>query len=72
MLLRRCADEIARLRSRVASLEPKAEAYDCIAQVLSMVPQRYHPPTEDFVRALERRIFDMNQVKAADDGRSAQ
>lgn len=64
-VMRRCSDEIKVLRSRIAYLQPKAEAYDNMASLISLLPRPSQGYEEDLAYALDRRIAELTQKDGA-------
>lgn len=61
-MMQRAAHEIRDLRSRVAQLQPKAEAYDNMAALISVaISPRSMGMAEDLAWALERRAAGIEQ-----------
>ena len=58
-MMQRCKNEIMSLRVEIGHLRPKAEAYDDISQILSLLPRRSQGMSEDVVWALDRRIREI-------------
>lgn len=63
-MMQRCKHEIMDLRREVDRLRPKAEAYESVAQVLALLPQRSVGMSEDMVWALDKRIREIEQLSA--------
>lgn len=63
-MMQRCKHEIISLRQEIGRLRPKAEAYDSIAQVLALLPQRSVGMSEDMVWMLDKRIREVEQREA--------
>ena len=62
----RASEEIKQLRAHIAFLAPKAQAYDSIAVVLSLLPQQHQGMGEDLAALLDRRVAFLSSVKEAD------
>jgi hypothetical protein len=58
-MMRRCKDEIQLLRDEIGRLRPKADAYDSLAQVLSLLPRPSVGAGEDIVWRIDRRIREI-------------
>lgn len=58
-MMNRCKQEILTLRSVIARLEPKADAYDNLVRVLRLLPQPSVSMGEDMVWALDKRIREL-------------
>lgn len=58
-MMNRCKQEILCLRTVIACLEPKAEAYDNISRVLRLLPQQSVGMGEDVVWILDKRIREL-------------
>lgn len=63
-MMNRCIHEIRELRSRVDTLQPKAEAYDNIAIVLNLIPRRSQGYGEDLIWVLQKRIQELQPKPA--------
>jgi hypothetical protein len=63
-MMQRCKHEIIGLRQEIDRLRPKAEAYESVAQVLALLPQRSVGMSEDMVWALDKRIREIEQATA--------
>lgn len=61
-MMQRCKHDIIRLREEVDRLRPKAEAYDSVAQILALLPQRSGMVGEDVVWTLDKRIREIEQA----------
>ncbi len=55
-MLKQCVGEITSLRIQIERLEPKADAYDTLRQVIHLLPQPSQGYGEDLVYKLEREI----------------
>lgn len=59
-MARRASEEIKSLRAQIATLRPKAEAYDCLAIILSMAePRQLQGKSEDLAHRLDKRISEL-------------
>lgn len=58
-LMNRTVSEMTELRNRIATLEPKAHAYDTLCTVLGLLPQRSRGMSEDFMRVLKKHIAEL-------------
>jgi hypothetical protein len=58
-MMNRCKDEITSLRARIDRLQPKADAYDNLAIVLSLLPRQSIGMGEDLVWTLDKRIREL-------------
>ena len=58
-MMARCKDEILSLRARIDRLQPKADAYDNLATILGLLPQRSVGMGEDLVWILDKRIREL-------------
>lgn len=56
---KRASAEIKMLRNHIAQLAPKAEAYDNIARVLALLPQRSSGDGEDVAWMIDRRVKEL-------------
>lgn len=63
-MMNRCKQEILTLRSVIARLEPKADAYDNLVRVLRLLPQPSVSMGEDMVWTLDRRIRELTAPTA--------
>lgn len=63
-MMQRCKNEIASLRREICRLRPKADAYDSVAQVLSLLPRPSVGMGEDMVWMLDKRIREVEQNAA--------
>lgn len=61
MMVRAIAD-IQSLRSEVARLKPKADAYDSISIILNLLPKPSQGYGEDLVWRLQKRIKELQEV----------
>lgn len=64
-----CIEEISMLRSQVAALQPRADAYDSIERILRLIPQPAQGYGEDIVWRLRKQIEELqpkNEVAEAD------
>lgn len=57
--MNRCKHEITNLRAVISRLQPKADAYDNMAQLLAMLPRPSVGMGEDLVWVLEKRIREL-------------
>ena len=64
--LRRSRDEIVTLQKQVARLEPKAEAYDLLRDVVGFIPKAARGYGEDIVWRMEQRIRELEAQPAAE------
>lgn len=62
-MMSRCKHEIMNLRSIIDRLKPKADAYDNLAIVLGLLPQRGMTMGEDMVWVLDKRIRELTPLK---------
>jgi hypothetical protein len=58
-MMNRCKAEILSLRACIDRLQPKADAYDNLATVLRLLPQRSVGMGEDLVWTLDKRIREL-------------
>lgn len=66
-MMQRCKAEIEGLRRDNERLRPKAEAYESIQQILSLMPHRSMGMSEDMVWILDKRIRELEpKVKVND------
>jgi len=63
-MMQRCKNEIMSLRAEISHLRPKAEAYDDISQILSLLPRRSQSMGEDVVWTLDKRIREIVEQAA--------
>lgn len=64
-MIQRCIEEIRQLRGEIARLAPKADAYDAITSILSLLPKPTQGAGEDIVWRLLKQIDELraNDVK---------
>lgn len=60
-MMQRCKVEIVSLRRERDHLRPKAEAYDVVAQILSLLPQPSICMGEDVLWTLDKCIKNIEQ-----------
>ena len=68
-MARRASSEIKDLRARIASLEPKAHAYEQMSTVLGLLPRQSGVYGEDLAYTLDKRVAELskeNKTAAAD------
>jgi len=70
-MMRRCSAEIKELRARIAVLEPKAHAYDSMAQILGLLPRPPQGYAEDVAWLLDKRIRELEGGKKPTEGEAA-
>lgn len=58
-MMNRCKHEITSLRATIDHLKPKADAYDNLVIVLSLLPRSSVGCSEDLVWILEERIREL-------------
>ena len=63
-MMQRCSAEIKDLRQQIASLRPKADAYDNLATVLSLLPRPSVGYSEDVSWMLDKRIAEIKAARA--------
>lgn len=63
-MMQRSMHEIQDLRARVATLAPKADAYDKLAIVLELLPKPSVGYGEDLVWRFQKRIKELQEVPA--------
>lgn len=63
-MMNRCKHELMQLRQELATLRPKADAYDNLATVLRLLPQLSQGYGEDLVWILEKRIQELTPKPA--------
>ena len=63
-MMQRCKQEILSLRKQIDYLEPRAEAYEKISQVLNLLPRQGIGMGEDLVWTLDKRIRETEQILA--------
>ncbi len=63
-MMRRCSEEIKMLRGQIGDLAPKADAYESIKTVLSLVPLSRDPQghSEDLAHRLDREITNLESA----------
>lgn len=64
-MMLRCKNEIVGLRATIDRLKPKADAYDNIAVVLSLLPRQSMGMGEDVVWTLDKRIRELTPKPAS-------
>lgn len=67
-MARRCSNEIKDLRSQIARLQPKADAYEKLSMVLNLLPQVSQGYGEDVAWMLDKRIREIEEAAAAEKG----
>lgn len=56
-MMKRCKEEITQLRNQISSLQPKADAYERVSQVLDLIlPQQPMACQEDVLWIINREI----------------
>lgn len=65
-LMNRCKQEIAQLRHEIEFLRPKADAYDNLAAILRLLPQRSVGMGENIIWLLDKRIQELTPKPAAE------
>ena len=60
-MMQRCKHEIASLRREIDRLRPKADAYDSVAHILSLLPRQSQGMSEDLMWLLDKRIKEVEQ-----------
>jgi len=63
-MMQRCKQEIVSLRKQIDYLQPRAEAYEKISQVLNLLPRQGIGMGEDLVSTLDKRIRETEQILA--------
>lgn len=63
-MMKRCKDEILTLRAQIGRLQPKADAYDNLAIVLSLLPGKSMGMGEDLVWTLDNRMRELTPKPA--------
>ncbi len=71
-MMRRCSVEIKMLRGRIVFLEPKAEGWDTLRQVLGLLPKPATGSGEDLAWKLDQEISSMEAAKKAFEDDAAQ
>ncbi len=67
-MMRRCSAEIKELRARIASLEPKAHAYDTLATVVrNLAPGSPQSYAEDLAWRLDKRVAEIETLRKLDE-----
>ena len=64
-MMNRCKHEIMNLKATIDRLKPKADAYDNLAVVLGLLPQRGMAMGEDLVWVLDKRIRELSPKPTA-------
>lgn len=65
-MMRRASDEIKTLRAEIGRLQPKADAYEKLSQVLGLLPQPSRGYGEDVAWMLDKRIKEIEAGIAAE------
>lgn len=63
-MMQRCKHEIISLRNEIDRLRPKADAYDSIAHILSLLPRQSQGMGENIVWTLDKRIREIEKANA--------
>lgn len=63
-MMNRCKQEIIGLRATIDRLTPKADAYDKLSIVLSLLPRQGVGMGEDLVWVLDKRMRELEPPKA--------
>ena len=63
-MMKRCSNEIKSLRTRLAVLAPKAEAYDNMAALIGLLPRPSQGYEPDLTWTLDKRIEELLAPKA--------
>ena len=63
-MMTRCKQEIQGLRAQIERLKPKAEAYDNLVIVLSLLPRPSVGMGEDLVWTIDKRINELRPAVA--------
>ena len=58
-MMTRCKQEIQSLRAQIDRLKPKADAYDNLAIVLSLLPRQSIGMGEDLIWVLDKRMREL-------------
>lgn len=58
-MMNRCKHEIMGMQARIDYLQPKADAYDNLAAVLRLLPQKSVGMGENIVWTLDKRIQEL-------------
>ncbi|MDN3278804.1 hypothetical protein QWJ07_31395 [Frankia sp. RB7] len=67
-MMQRCKSEIISLRAQIDRLKPKADAYDNLAIVLSLLPRQSVGMGEDVVWTLDKRIRELTPKPTPPEG----
>ena len=62
----RCKDKIQNLRSQIDRLKPKADAYDNLAIILSLLPRQSMGASEDLVWVLDKRMRELKEASSTE------
>jgi hypothetical protein len=62
----RCIEEISMLRHEIATLSPKAHAYDQITTVLGLLPKPSQGYGEDIIWRLKKQLEELKPEIAED------
>jgi hypothetical protein len=60
-MMSRCSDEIKAQRRQIELLRPKAEAFDVLKTVVSLIPGPSHGYGEDVAWRLDKRIEELRK-----------
>jgi len=63
-MMQRCKADILSLRAEIERLRPKAEAYESVAQILSLLPRQSQEMGENVVWTLDKRVREIEQEAA--------
>ena len=61
-MLQRCSEEISMLCAQRDALAPKAEAYDAIVRILSLLPTQSRGYGEDLNWVIKKRIAELQST----------
>ena len=66
-MMQRCIEELRQLRKQVEVLQPQAEAYQAIVQILGLLPRPSQGYGEDLVWRLQKRLEEMTKAEVKSD-----
>ena len=63
-MMTRCRNEILELRKRLSEVEPKADAYDQLRAVISMLPKQSQGYGEDVIWIIDSEMKKLDKLEA--------
>ncbi len=67
-MMKRASHEIKSLRAQIENLQPKADAYDSIRQILHLLPKPSQGYGEDVAWLLDKRIKELIDASPVEKG----